>query len=169
MFLDPYWVDHCSKWQAPINNKYTSRGAGSNGELQANGKRAECALALLLHLNPEDSVNWTRGGDWDLDYRGLLIDVKFTPKGSYLIWPLEKLDKFDDANFHALALMIGDRDSWEFGGWCTKRFFCDNARRAGKGHPLTKSRHDNVGTPCLHRDKLGEFESLRTMRVERLR
>jgi hypothetical protein len=92
----------------------------------AEGRRAECAAALGLGLDPDVVIDWDRrpdvaDGGFDLDAGGLLIDVKSTLGGRLLLYTAPA--DFASKRFDVLLLLRGRFAEWRALGWISKRAF----------------------------------------------
>lgn len=96
-----YWINRSRDWAMQLAEHYAaggsprSRARSGNRGTERNigrltqGKVGECALALLLQLDPERSLNWQMYADAGTDIvspLGIAIDVKTTFPNFKLIW-----------------------------------------------------------------------------------
>lgn len=89
---------------------FSINGADLDPRVHAESRRAECACAQWLGLDPYEVLDWSDHADdgKDIDPEklgGLRVDVKSTgPNGRLLIWPISKNPIYVDKKFHVLEI-----------------------------------------------------------------
>lgn len=122
-------VDRFNRGQKPESMYYATHGFDKNVGGWAQSKMAECAFALWATVNP-DELNWSdeadrgRRGGGDLTVGRAKVQVKHTAMTSRLLmWPANKIGRFDKEEFHILVLVKGAEPEFLIKGWVGKEFF----------------------------------------------
>lgn len=133
--------------------------------VQHAGRLAEIGMAIYLGLDPLEALDWNakkcdRG--FDINYDGLLIDVKSSPHpyAKLLIWPFTKNHIFDQSPAHVLAFVpieqsVPKEGNPDFRGWIWKHEFKKRHKVANGTIPNDKI---HPGTRYMHQDDLHHVE-----------
>lgn len=128
----------------------SSHGAERDIRLQEHARMAECATCFHFGLDPDRMLNWSVYCDpgWDVIAHGVRWDVKATPTGCHLIWPINKRHIFESKRFDALILVRGREPTFTMVGFIIKPVFQHEHKIAPAGHVL------DPGTWYMHENEL---------------
>jgi hypothetical protein len=141
-----------------MKNAVSCFGAENNIELQAQAKMGECAFAIWAGADPVYALHWEDRPDpgHDFVWRGKRWDVKHALTGrKFLIWPVTKKSIYEQKQFDAIVLVLGNAPAFEIAGWISKEAFRYERETASEGHRL------HPGTWFLPKDRLWNIEAFR--------